>query len=129
MYSFFVWFTFCSESAVYWKSGLKHVCTYFFTFCLRILYILNRIDTLIKGSLYTNLNKKCLFFLNTTYFCFYRVIDFVNESVQTLAGNGTKGSDYKGGGKGTSQASYNRISFPIISGFCTCIMLLKSVFV
>ncbi|KAJ0534566.1 putative transcription factor WD40-like family [Helianthus annuus] len=32
-----------------------------------------------------------------------RVIDFVNESVQTLAGNGTKGSDYKGGGKGTSQ--------------------------
>ncbi|XP_071709747.1 protein SUPPRESSOR OF QUENCHING 1, chloroplastic [Rutidosis leptorrhynchoides] len=32
-----------------------------------------------------------------------RVIDFVNESVQTLAGNGTKGSDYKGGGKGSSQ--------------------------
>ncbi|XP_076913593.1 protein SUPPRESSOR OF QUENCHING 1, chloroplastic-like [Bidens hawaiensis] len=32
-----------------------------------------------------------------------RVIDFVNENVQTLAGNGTKGSDYKGGGKGTSQ--------------------------
>ncbi|KAK9067481.1 hypothetical protein SSX86_014811 [Deinandra increscens subsp. villosa] len=32
-----------------------------------------------------------------------RVIDFVNESVQTLAGNGTKGSDYKGGGKGTNQ--------------------------
>ncbi|KAL8251513.1 hypothetical protein R6Q59_035206 [Mikania micrantha] len=33
-----------------------------------------------------------------------RVIDFVNERVETLAGNGTKGSDYKGGGKGTSQA-------------------------
>ncbi|XP_058082799.1 protein SUPPRESSOR OF QUENCHING 1, chloroplastic isoform X2 [Magnolia sinica] len=32
-----------------------------------------------------------------------REIDFVNEMVQTLAGNGTKGSDYKGGGKGTSQ--------------------------
>ncbi|XP_023734564.1 protein SUPPRESSOR OF QUENCHING 1, chloroplastic isoform X1 [Lactuca sativa] len=32
-----------------------------------------------------------------------RVIDFVNEDVQTLAGNGTKGSDYKGGGKGTTQ--------------------------
>ncbi|XP_024977905.1 protein SUPPRESSOR OF QUENCHING 1, chloroplastic [Cynara cardunculus var. scolymus] len=32
-----------------------------------------------------------------------RVIDFVNEVVETLAGNGTKGSDYKGGGKGTSQ--------------------------
>ncbi|KAJ9557732.1 hypothetical protein OSB04_012346 [Centaurea solstitialis] len=41
-----------------------------------------------------------------------RVIDFVNEVVQTLAGNGTKGSDYKGGGKGTSQARLNGISFP-----------------
>ncbi|KAF3453098.1 hypothetical protein FNV43_RR03532 [Rhamnella rubrinervis] len=29
-----------------------------------------------------------------------REIDFVNESVHTLAGNGTKGSDYKGGKKG-----------------------------
>lgn len=33
-----------------------------------------------------------------------RVIDFVNERVETLAGNGTKGSDYQGGRKGTSQA-------------------------
>ncbi|CAH2068737.1 unnamed protein product [Thlaspi arvense] len=33
-----------------------------------------------------------------------RVIDFVNEVVRTLAGNGTKGSDYRGGGKGTDQA-------------------------
>ncbi|XP_057494336.1 protein SUPPRESSOR OF QUENCHING 1, chloroplastic isoform X2 [Actinidia eriantha] len=32
-----------------------------------------------------------------------RVIDFVNEMVRTLAGNGAKGSDYKGGGKGTAQ--------------------------
>ncbi|XP_059652279.1 protein SUPPRESSOR OF QUENCHING 1, chloroplastic isoform X2 [Cornus florida] len=32
-----------------------------------------------------------------------RVIDFVNETVKTLAGNGTKGSDYKGGGTGTTQ--------------------------
>lgn len=32
-----------------------------------------------------------------------REIDFVNEIVRTLAGNGTKGSDYKGGGRGTSQ--------------------------
>ncbi|XAR49254.1 hypothetical protein NMG60_11032383, partial [Bertholletia excelsa] len=32
-----------------------------------------------------------------------RVIDFVNEVVRTLAGNGTKGSDYRGGGKGTDQ--------------------------
>ncbi|KAG9134165.1 hypothetical protein Leryth_019851 [Lithospermum erythrorhizon] len=34
-----------------------------------------------------------------------RVIDFVNENVETLAGNGTKGSDYKGGRNGTAQAS------------------------
>ena len=33
-----------------------------------------------------------------------REIDFVNERVETLAGNGTKGSDYQGGRKGTSQA-------------------------
>ncbi|KZV33835.1 NHL repeat-containing protein 2 [Dorcoceras hygrometricum] len=32
-----------------------------------------------------------------------RVVDFVNENVQTLAGNGTKGSDYKGGGSGITQ--------------------------
>ncbi|KAL2932437.1 Protein SUPPRESSOR OF QUENCHING 1 chloroplastic [Bienertia sinuspersici] len=32
-----------------------------------------------------------------------REIDFVNETVRTLAGNGTKGSDYKGGRKGFSQ--------------------------
>ncbi|CAO2837601.1 unnamed protein product [Amaranthus hypochondriacus] len=32
-----------------------------------------------------------------------REVDFVNEMVRTLAGNGTKGSDYKGGGRGTSQ--------------------------
>jgi len=27
----------------------------------------------------------------------------VDETVRTLAGNGTKGSDYKGGGQGTDQ--------------------------
>ncbi|KAI4301696.1 hypothetical protein L6164_034947 [Bauhinia variegata] len=32
-----------------------------------------------------------------------REIDFVREKVRTLAGNGTKGSDYTGGGKGTNQ--------------------------
>ncbi|XP_078159689.1 haloacid dehalogenase-like hydrolase family protein isoform X1 [Carex rostrata] len=32
-----------------------------------------------------------------------REIDFVNETVRTLAGNGTKGSDYRGGGQGSSQ--------------------------
>ncbi|KAL9265959.1 SUPPRESSOR OF QUENCHING 1, chloroplastic-like protein [Drosera capensis] len=34
---------------------------------------------------------------------FREEIDFVDERVRTLAGNGTKGSDYKGGGRGTSQ--------------------------
>ncbi|KAJ6791613.1 NHL repeat-containing protein 2 isoform X2 [Iris pallida] len=38
-----------------------------------------------------------------------REIDFVNETVRTLAGNGTKGSDYKGGLKGTAQARYQEI--------------------
>ncbi|KAJ7973259.1 NHL repeat-containing protein 2 [Quillaja saponaria] len=32
-----------------------------------------------------------------------REIDFVNEKVHTLAGNGTKGSDYIGGGSGATQ--------------------------
>lgn len=32
-----------------------------------------------------------------------REINFVNETVQTLAGNGEKGSDYKGGRKGMAQ--------------------------
>uniref|UniRef100_A0A7C9F066 Uncharacterized protein n=1 Tax=Opuntia streptacantha TaxID=393608 RepID=A0A7C9F066_OPUST len=32
-----------------------------------------------------------------------REVDFVNDVVRTLAGNGTKGSDYRGGGKGTNQ--------------------------
>ncbi|XP_074264244.1 protein SUPPRESSOR OF QUENCHING 1, chloroplastic [Silene latifolia] len=32
-----------------------------------------------------------------------REVDFVNDMVRTLAGNGTKGSDYKGGGRGRSQ--------------------------
>jgi hypothetical protein len=37
----------------------------------------------------------------------YREINFVDETVRTLAGNGTKGSDYKGGGQGTDQAWLN----------------------
>ncbi|KAE8010352.1 hypothetical protein FH972_006727 [Carpinus fangiana] len=32
-----------------------------------------------------------------------REIDFVSETVRTLAGNGSKGSDYRGGEKGTNQ--------------------------
>jgi hypothetical protein len=34
----------------------------------------------------------------------FREINFVDETVRTLAGNGTKGSDYRGGGQGTNQA-------------------------
>ncbi|XP_077218341.1 haloacid dehalogenase-like hydrolase family protein isoform X2 [Tasmannia lanceolata] len=47
--------------------------------------------------------KKNLLYVADTENHALREIDFVNETVQTLAGNGTKGSDYKGGGKGTSQ--------------------------
>lgn len=37
------------------------------------------------------------------------MVDFVDENVQTLAGNGTKGSDYKGGGSGITQVRIFRI--------------------
>ncbi|KAK9292842.1 hypothetical protein L1049_020822 [Liquidambar formosana] len=47
--------------------------------------------------------KKNLLYVADTENHALREIDFVNETVQTLAGNGTKGSDYKGGGKGTTQ--------------------------
>ncbi|KAA8536730.1 hypothetical protein F0562_029208 [Nyssa sinensis] len=47
--------------------------------------------------------KKNLLYVADTENHALRVIDFVNETVQTLAGNGTKGSDYQGGGKGTTQ--------------------------
>ncbi|MFS7969879.1 putative transcription factor WD40-like family [Helianthus anomalus] len=55
----------------------------------------------LQGLVY-NATKNLLYVADTENHAL-RVIDFVNESVQTLAGNGTKGSDYKGGGKGTSQ--------------------------
>ncbi|CAK9158050.1 unnamed protein product [Ilex paraguariensis] len=47
--------------------------------------------------------KKNLLYVADTENHALRVIDFVNETVQTVAGNGTKGSDYKGGGKGPTQ--------------------------
>ncbi|KAK5772018.1 hypothetical protein PVK06_048278 [Gossypium arboreum] len=47
--------------------------------------------------------KKNLLYVADTENHALREIDFVNEKVQTLAGNGTKGSDYTGGGKGASQ--------------------------
>ncbi|KAM3290783.1 protein SUPPRESSOR OF QUENCHING 1, chloroplastic [Capsicum chacoense] len=47
--------------------------------------------------------KKNLLYVADTENHALRVIDFVNEAVRTLAGNGTKGSDYEGGGTGTAQ--------------------------
>ncbi|KAK9086263.1 hypothetical protein Syun_028657 [Stephania yunnanensis] len=47
--------------------------------------------------------KKNLLYVADTENHALREIDFVNESVHTLAGNGTKGSDYVGGGKGSTQ--------------------------
>ncbi|XP_049406083.1 protein SUPPRESSOR OF QUENCHING 1, chloroplastic isoform X1 [Solanum stenotomum] len=47
--------------------------------------------------------KKNLLYVADTENHALRVIDFVNETVRTLAGNGTKGSDYEGGGTGTAQ--------------------------
>ncbi|RVW97813.1 Protein suppressor of QUENCHING 1, chloroplastic [Vitis vinifera] len=43
--------------------------------------------------------KKNLLYVADTENHALREIDFVNETVQTLAGNGTKGSDYQGGRK------------------------------
>ncbi|KDP23397.1 hypothetical protein JCGZ_23230 [Jatropha curcas] len=47
--------------------------------------------------------KKNLLYVADTENHALREIDFVNEMVRTLAGNGTKGSDYEGGRKGTNQ--------------------------
>ncbi|XP_015874923.3 protein SUPPRESSOR OF QUENCHING 1, chloroplastic [Ziziphus jujuba] len=47
--------------------------------------------------------KKNLLYVADTENHALREIDFVNETVCTLAGNGTKGSDYKGGEKGSVQ--------------------------
>ncbi|KAM5561005.1 protein SUPPRESSOR OF QUENCHING 1, chloroplastic [Rosa sericea] len=47
--------------------------------------------------------KKNLLYVADTENHALREIDFVNETVRTLAGNGTKGSDYRGGGKGSTQ--------------------------
>lgn len=51
--------------------------------------------------------------LNIFNSAFYdcRVINFVDEMVQTLAGNGIKGSDYKGGQKGNSQVGHIIMTF------------------
>ncbi|KAG5232309.1 NHL repeat-containing protein [Salix suchowensis] len=47
--------------------------------------------------------KKNILYVADTENHALREIDFVSEKVRTLAGNGTKGSDYQGGGKGTDQ--------------------------
>ncbi|KAL5209961.1 hypothetical protein ABZP36_005584 [Zizania latifolia] len=48
-------------------------------------------------------SKKNILYVADTENHALREINFVNETVKTLAGNGTKGSDYKGGGVGTEQ--------------------------
>ncbi|GAU11447.1 hypothetical protein TSUD_344380 [Trifolium subterraneum] len=47
--------------------------------------------------------KKNILYVADTENHALREIDFANEKVRTLAGNGTKGSDYAGGGKGDTQ--------------------------
>ncbi|XP_027351867.1 protein SUPPRESSOR OF QUENCHING 1, chloroplastic isoform X4 [Abrus precatorius] len=47
--------------------------------------------------------KKNILYVADTENHALREIDFVNEKVRTLAGNGTKGTDYIGGGKGDTQ--------------------------
>ncbi|KAG6466781.1 hypothetical protein ZIOFF_075414 [Zingiber officinale] len=47
--------------------------------------------------------KKNLLYVADTENHALRVIDFVNDTVRTLAGNGTKGSDRDGGERGTNQ--------------------------
>ncbi|XP_023894808.2 protein SUPPRESSOR OF QUENCHING 1, chloroplastic isoform X2 [Quercus suber] len=47
--------------------------------------------------------KKNILYVADTENHALREIDFVNETVRTLAGNGSKGSDYRGGDKGTNQ--------------------------
>ncbi|KAL5565895.1 hypothetical protein UlMin_029059 [Ulmus minor] len=47
--------------------------------------------------------KKNLLYVADTENHALREIDFVNETVRTLAGNGTKGSDYQGGRTGSTQ--------------------------
>ncbi|CAD5196877.1 unnamed protein product [Musa acuminata subsp. malaccensis] len=47
--------------------------------------------------------KKNLLYVADTENHALREVDFVNEIVRTLAGNGMKGSDYVGGGQGTDQ--------------------------
>ncbi|XP_015631766.1 protein SUPPRESSOR OF QUENCHING 1, chloroplastic isoform X6 [Oryza sativa Japonica Group] len=48
-------------------------------------------------------SKKNILYVADTENHALREINFVSETVKTLAGNGTKGSDYRGGGQGTNQ--------------------------
>ncbi|XP_039021809.1 protein SUPPRESSOR OF QUENCHING 1, chloroplastic-like [Hibiscus syriacus] len=56
--------------------------------------------------------KKNLLYVADTENHALREIDFVSEKVRTLAGNGTKGSDYTGGGTGNSQARLQHLDLP-----------------
>lgn len=57
---------------------------------------------LVLQGLAYNAKKNILYVADTENHAL-REIDFANEKVRTLAGNGTKGSDYIGGGKGDTQ--------------------------
>ncbi|PQM37925.1 NHL repeat-containing protein 2 [Prunus yedoensis var. nudiflora] len=55
--------------------------------------------------------KKNLLYVADTENHALREIDFVNDTVRTLAGNGTKGSDYRGGGKEVLRQDYRNMNF------------------
>ncbi|KAI8531711.1 hypothetical protein RHMOL_Rhmol11G0156800 [Rhododendron molle] len=64
--------------------------------------------------------KKNLLYVADTENHALRVINFVDEMVGTLAGNGTKGSDYKGGGRGTTQARIHTQGLSHIGNHIAC---------
>ncbi|KAH9755570.1 protein SUPPRESSOR OF QUENCHING 1 [Citrus sinensis] len=64
--------------------------------------------------------KKNLLYVADTENHALREIDFVNDTVRTLAGNGTKGSDYQGGEKGTSQARLEIMNHLLNSPWDVC---------
>ncbi|KAK6143862.1 hypothetical protein DH2020_024210 [Rehmannia glutinosa] len=64
--------------------------------------------------------KKNLLYIADTENHALRVVDFVDETVRTLAGNGTKGSDYQGGGSGTTQARLYKLQYLLNSPWDVC---------
>ncbi|KAG5525459.1 hypothetical protein RHGRI_031948 [Rhododendron griersonianum] len=64
--------------------------------------------------------KKNLLYIADTENHALRVINFEDEMVGTLAGNGTKGSDYKGGGRGTTQARIHTLGLSHVGNHIAC---------